>query len=59
MGNLTDKGVDFLLKSPAVNKLHTLNISNNCISSAMIEKISQLNCQVIAEGWDGGEGGDE
>ncbi len=49
MGNLTDKGVDFLLKSPAVNKLHTLNISNNCISSAMIEKISQLNCQVIAE----------
>lgn len=49
MGNLTDKGVEFLLNSPAVDKLHTLNISNNCISSAMIEKISQLNCQVIVE----------
>lgn len=49
MGNLTDKGVEFLLNSPAVDKLHTLNISNNCISSAMIEKISELNCQVITE----------
>jgi hypothetical protein len=49
MGNLTDKGVEFLLNSSAVDKLHTLNISHNCISSAMIEKISQLNCQVIAE----------
>lgn len=49
MGSLTDEGASILLNCPGVNKLHTLNISNNCISSEMVEKISQLKCRVIAD----------
>ena len=43
MGNLSDSGAEALL-NPAINKLHTLNIANNCVSEGMIQKLLQLNC---------------
>lgn len=49
MGNLTDYGAEFLLQCPAVNQLCMLDVSKNVLSSAMIEKLYQLNCQVIVE----------
>jgi hypothetical protein len=48
MGTLTDEGAKILLNCPAINQLLTLNVSNNYLSTAMIEQLSQLNCQVIA-----------
>jgi hypothetical protein len=54
-GTLTDKGAETLLKCPAVNQLHTLNVSMNKLSTQMLEKLSQLNCRVIAQPQDNGE----
>ena len=48
MGNLSDRGAQALLNCPAINQLHTLNISNNCVSEGMVQRLLQLNCQVIA-----------
>lgn len=48
-GNLSNAGVLTLLDCPAVNNLHTLNVSENQLQPNMIEKISQLKCQVIAD----------
>ena len=48
-GTLTDEGAEILLNCPAVNKLHTLDVSMNLLSSEMIHKLSQLDCNVIAE----------
>lgn len=49
MGNLTDYGAEFLLQCPAVNQLCMLDVSKNQLSSAIIERLYQLNCQVIVE----------
>ncbi|WP_099066023.1 hypothetical protein [Nostoc linckia] len=49
MGNLSDYGANALLNCPAINQLHTLNISNNCVSEGMVQRLLQLNCQVIAD----------
>lgn len=49
MGNLTDEGAEALLNCPALNQLHTLNIACNCVSANMVQRLSQLNCQVIAD----------
>ncbi|MBD1920739.1 HEAT repeat domain-containing protein [Microcoleus sp. FACHB-831] len=49
MGTLTDKGAEALLNFPSINQLHTLNVSRNNLSASMIEKLSELKCQVIAE----------
>lgn len=48
-GTLTDEGAEVLLKCPAVNRLHTLDVSVNCLSTDMIQRLSQLNCLVIAD----------
>ncbi|EAZ90306.1 hypothetical protein [Crocosphaera chwakensis] len=48
-GTLTDKGAEILLNCPAINNLHTLNVSMNLLSPEMVNKLSQLNCNVIAE----------
>ena len=48
-GTLTDKGAEILLNCPAINKLHTLDVSMNLLSSEMVDKLSQLDCNVIAE----------
>ena len=52
MGNLTDDGLEALLECAEINNLHTLNISNNCISEDFLEQIEQfspLNCSLIAD----------
>lgn len=49
MGNMTDKGGEVLLRCPAINRLHTLNIANNKLSMSMIQKLSALDCRVITK----------
>lgn len=49
MGNLSDSGAATLLNCPAIDKLYTLNIANNLISEGMVQRLLQLNCQVIAD----------
>lgn len=49
MGNLTDDGAEILLNCPEINQLHTLDISMNQLSGAMIQKLHELNYQIIAE----------
>ena len=49
-GTLGNRGAMALLDSPAINRLHTLNVSENLIPQNMVEKLSQLNCQLIAGG---------
>jgi hypothetical protein len=49
MGNLTDYGAKLLLNNQAVNQLHTLNISNNCVSHQIVKKLYELNCRLIAD----------
>lgn len=48
MGTLSDSGAEALL-NPAIDKLHTLNITKNCVSEGLIQRLLQLNCQVIAD----------
>lgn len=48
-GNLSNAGVLALLNCPAVNNLHTLNVSENRLTPNMIEQLSQLRCQVIVD----------
>ncbi|BAZ17609.1 leucine rich repeat variant [Calothrix sp. NIES-4071] len=43
MGNLTDEGLKVLLDCPAIQNLHTLNISNNCVSEEFFEQMEQLS----------------
>lgn len=49
MGNLTDDGAKILLNCPEINQLHTLDVSMNQLSGAMIQKLHELYCQIIAE----------
>jgi len=49
MGDLVDAKAEALLNCPAINRLHTLNVSMNNLSPNMIQQLSQLNCRVIAE----------
>ena len=49
LGELTDKGAEILLKCPAINQLHTLNVAKNCLSTEMVQRLAKLNCRVIAE----------
>ena len=41
MGNLTDEGLEHLIGIPSTSNLHTLNVSNNCISDKFLEEIEQ------------------
>ncbi len=49
MGNLSNSGAEALLNCPAIDKLLTLDITKNCVSEGMIQRLLQLNCQVIAD----------
>ncbi len=48
-GTLSNAGVIALRNCPAVNRLDTLNVSKNRLTTNMIERLSQLNCQVITD----------
>ncbi|RUS95887.1 hypothetical protein DSM106972_089000 [Dulcicalothrix desertica PCC 7102] len=48
MGNLRDDGAEALLNCPAINQLDTLNVSNNCLTNWMIERLNQLDIEVIS-----------
>lgn len=48
-GTLTDEGAEILLNCPAINQLHTLDVSMNLLSPEMIDKLSKLDCNVITE----------
>lgn len=49
LGHLTDKGAEFLLNCSAVNELDILNLSEDCLSEEMVNELSALNCQLLAE----------
>ena len=51
MGSLTDEGAEILLNCPAIHELDTLDISDNCLSNEMIEKINNLDIEVINLGY--------
>ncbi|WP_392532541.1 hypothetical protein [Nostoc sp. C117] len=49
---LTDGNIsngDVLLTSPAINRLHTLDVSGNRLHNNTIEQLSTLKCRVIAD----------
>ncbi|MEH2176958.1 STM4015 family protein [Nostoc sp.] len=48
MGTLSDAGAEELLNCSAINNLDILNISENFLSQAMIEKFSELDVRVLA-----------
>lgn len=49
MGTLGDEGAEALLNCPAVDKLTLLNLCNSCLTEEMVERLNQLNVEVIAE----------
>jgi hypothetical protein len=49
LGTLGDEGAEALLNCPAVNQLNTLNVAENFLSDEMIERLKQLNVEVIAD----------
>ncbi|MEM6753072.1 MAG: STM4015 family protein [Cyanobacteria bacterium P01_C01_bin.38] len=49
LGNLTDKGAEFLLNCAAVNELDILNVSEACLSDEIISKLSKLDCRLLAD----------
>ncbi|MBN3898236.1 MAG: hypothetical protein HWQ41_24070 [Nostoc sp. NOS(2021)] len=46
-GNISNGGA--LLNSPAINRLHTLDVSGNRLHTNIIERLSELKCRVIAD----------
>jgi len=51
-GTMTDTGAELLLNSPAINQLRLLNVANNYLSTAIVKRLCQLKCQVIADSQD-------
>ncbi|MGB6299949.1 MAG: STM4015 family protein [Rivularia sp. (in: cyanobacteria)] len=49
LGNLSDKGAEYLLNCAAVNELDILNVSEACLSQVMIDELSKLDCRLLAE----------
>lgn len=47
MGYLTDEGAEALLNCPAIHQLDTLDISDNCLSNEMVERLNDLDIEVI------------
>lgn len=47
MGTLSDKGAEALLNSSEINELDILNVHDNYLSDEMIQRLSQLDCQLI------------
>lgn len=50
MGNLGDDGAEALFKCPAINQLDTLNLSENCLTDQMLERLNKLDIEVISGG---------
>ncbi len=48
MGTLGDDGAEALLNCSAINQLDTLNVSDNCLTDWMIERLNQLEMEVIS-----------
>ena len=49
MGTLGDEGGEALLNCPAVNQLYTLNVSDNCLTDEIVERLNQLEIEVICD----------
>ena len=49
LGNLSDEGAEILLSCAAINELDILNVSECCLSDEMVDNLSTLNCQLLAE----------
>lgn len=49
LGTLGDEGAEALLNCPAVKQLNTLNVAENFLSDEMLERLKQLNIEVIAD----------
>ncbi|MEH2176951.1 STM4015 family protein [Nostoc sp.] len=47
MGTLSDEGAEALLNCSYLNKLDIFNVNDNFLSNEMIERLSQLDCQLI------------
>lgn len=47
MGTLGDDGAEALLNCPAINYLDTLNVSDNCLTYWMMERLNELDIEVI------------
>lgn len=47
MGTLGDDGAEALLNCPAINYLDTLNVSDNCLTDWMMERLNELDIEVI------------
>ncbi|MEM7714274.1 MAG: STM4015 family protein [Cyanobacteria bacterium P01_A01_bin.68] len=48
LGTLGDKGGEFLLNCAAVNELDFLELTDNFLSEEMVNKLSALDCQLLA-----------
>lgn len=48
LGNLTDKGTEYLVNCAAVNDIDILILTDNYLSKEMVIKLSKLDCQVFA-----------
>lgn len=49
-GNMGSGGAMYILDSPQINNLHTLNLCGNRLQTKMIQKLSELDCEVITKG---------
>lgn len=49
IGTLNDDGAKALLDCPVINSLDTLNISNNNVSNMMIQRLEQLEIEVVSD----------
>jgi hypothetical protein len=49
-GNMGSGGAMAILGNSAINNLHTFNVSGNRLQTKMIQKLSELDCQVITNG---------
>ncbi|BBD70356.1 GUN4 domain protein [Nostoc commune NIES-4072] len=49
MGTLGDEGAEVLLNCPAVQQLDTLNVSNNCLTHNMLQRLKQLDIEIISD----------
>ncbi|MGD1910769.1 MAG: HEAT repeat domain-containing protein [Rivularia sp. (in: cyanobacteria)] len=49
MGSINDEGAAALLNCPFINNLDTLDVSDNYLSDEMVERLKQLDIEVIAD----------
>ncbi len=49
MGSINDEGAEALLNCPFIKNLDTLDVSDNYLSDEMVERLKQLDIEVIAD----------